>query len=89
MNQLTFPASKATGIPELITALSACTYLGHTIMSHPSLLEYSLSSSYPFSGWLSKLLSIAEEVWVCPTLPVFRLKDFSFFHLTHKSELQR
>jgi hypothetical protein len=48
-------------------------------MSHPSLLEYSLSSSYPFSGWLSKRFSISEEVWVGPTLPVFRLKDFSFF----------
>jgi hypothetical protein len=50
-------------------------------MSHPSLLEYSLSPSYPFSGWLSKRFSISGEVWVCPTLPVLRLEAFFGFFI--------
>ncbi|MGB3204676.1 MAG: hypothetical protein WBB28_06790 [Crinalium sp.] len=43
-------------------------------MSHPSLLEYPLSSRCPVSGWLSKRFGISTEVWVCPTLPVLRQK---------------
>ena len=50
----------------------------YTVISHPSRLEYPLSSSYPVSGWLSKRFSISGEVWVCPTLPVLRQNFFRF-----------
>ncbi|MFN5729189.1 MAG: hypothetical protein ACK48D_21220, partial [Pseudanabaena sp.] len=51
----------------------------YTIMFHPSLLEYSLSSRYPFNAWLSKRFSIVEPHFFGLMLAVFQPVTYVLF----------